>query len=108
MIKTKRTYGITKRSFALLIKTLYQYDEIEKAVIFGSRAMGNEKHGSDIDIAVYGSKISADLIRELKVILNEKHNIPYYIDIILFDDISNHELKTHIKNEGKIIFNKRK
>ncbi len=107
MLKTKNTFGISERSFLLLMGALKEYNEIEKAVIFGSRAMKNEKTGSDIDIAIYGNKIKPELIRELKVLFNEKYNIPYFVDIVLYNEITNCELKEHINKEGKILINKR-
>ena len=46
-------YGLLDRDIKYIIKALEQHDEIEKAIIFGSRAMGNYKKGSDVDIDVY-------------------------------------------------------
>ena len=47
-------FGLLDRDIKYIIKALEQHDEIEKAVIFGSRAMGNYKKGSDVDIAIIG------------------------------------------------------
>ena len=44
-------FGLLDRDIKYIIKALEQHDEIEKAIIFGSRAMGNYKKGSDVDIA---------------------------------------------------------
>ena len=46
--------GLLDRDIKYIRKALEKYDEIEKAVIFGSRAMGNYKKGSDVDIAIDG------------------------------------------------------
>ena len=106
MINADFTFGISKKSFSLLLSALQKYNEIEKAVIFGSRAMGNEKTGSDIDIAIYGAGVNNKLIVELKTILNEKMNIPYFVDLLEYKSISNMQLKDHIDKEGKILFNR--
>ncbi|WP_414646601.1 nucleotidyltransferase domain-containing protein [Clostridium tetani] len=55
------------------------FDEIEKAYIFGSRAKGNYKPGSDIDIAIYGENINLDILSKLNSILEEKSPMPYFL-----------------------------
>ena len=45
-------YGLLERDIRYIKKALEQCEEIEKAIIFGSRAMGNYKNGSDVDIVV--------------------------------------------------------
>ena len=51
-------YGLLDRDIKYIIKALEQHDEIEKAIIFGSRAMGNYKKGSDVDIAIIGENVT--------------------------------------------------
>ncbi|MBK7107123.1 MAG: nucleotidyltransferase domain-containing protein [Ignavibacteriae bacterium] len=103
-MKNDLTFGISEKSFFYLITALKNFPEVEKAVIFGSRAIGNAKAGSDIDIAVFGNELNTDIVRELKILLNEKYNIPYFIDVVEYNSISNAELKKHIIENGKIIF----
>ena len=98
-----KIFGISPKSYALLIEALSN-SEIDKAIIFGSRAMGNEKVGSDIDIAVLGDKLTVELLNKLKIQINEHCNIPYFVDIIDYKTISNLQLKEHIDEVGKIIF----
>lgn len=47
--------GITDKSFHLLINTFSSYPEVEQVIIFGSRAKGNFKKGSDIDLTIKGN-----------------------------------------------------
>ncbi|MGV3630005.1 MAG: nucleotidyltransferase family protein [Bacteroidota bacterium] len=94
-------FGISDSSYTLIKKELSIHPEIEKIIIFGSRAMGNFKTGSDIDLALYGKKISAQMLLDLSAILNEKLPIPYKIDLIHFDSLENQELKAHILRVGQ-------
>ena len=94
-------FGISDSSYTLIKKELSIHPEIEKIIIFGSRAMGNFKTGSDIDLALYGKKISAQMLLDLSAILNEKLPIPYKIDLIHFDSLENQELKAHIFRVGQ-------
>ena len=59
-----------------------KYKEIDRVIIFGSRAKGSFKKGSDIDIAVKGSRINDDIITRLSRKLNQESLIPHHIDII--------------------------
>ena len=97
-------FGIYPSSFQLLIDSLFKFKEIEKAIIFGSRAMGNYKEGSDIDLAVEGEYIDINTITKLSSFLNEELPIPYFIDVVDIKTINEPLLKEHIFKEGKVIF----
>ncbi|MDD2498976.1 MAG: nucleotidyltransferase domain-containing protein, partial [Desulfitobacteriaceae bacterium] len=55
-------FGLRESDLAYIISAIKELSEIEKAVIFGSRAKGNYKPGSDIDLAIYGDRISFDTV----------------------------------------------
>lgn len=75
--------------------------EIQSAIIFGSRAMGTSRNGSDVDIAIKGDRITEDLILEISSELNEKIQIPYRVDIVAPDLTDNEDLAENIKRVGK-------
>ncbi len=106
MTKPKSNFGISENSLKLIRDSFAEYSEIEKVVIFGSRALGIEKSGSDIDIAIFGKELNDSIIRTIKVLLNEKKAIPYFVDVIDYSSIENSQLKEHINNEGKIFWMK--
>ncbi|OQX97304.1 MAG: DNA polymerase III subunit beta [Bacteroidetes bacterium 4572_128] len=103
-MKIDNQFGIYNKSLKLIIEQLKKFPEIEKSVIFGSRAMGNYKKGSDIDIAIFGKKIYFENIASLNYQLNEFLPIPYFIDILIFHLLKNQDLKKHILKYGKIIY----
>jgi uncharacterized protein len=98
------SFGIYPNSLDLIINELNQLKEIERAVIFGSRAMGNYKKGSDIDIAIFGRNITLAAISKLNNHLNQELPIPYFIDILHYNSLTNQELKQHIDSYGIEIF----
>lgn len=98
-------YGLKGKDLELIIEKLRDNINIEKAVIFGSRAMGNFKKGSDVDIVLYGSNIENE-IRNINLELNERTNLPYFFDILNYNEIKNLDLKKHIDKFGKVIFEK--
>lgn len=96
-------YGLLERDLQWIEKAIAKYPEIEEAVIFGSRAMGNYKRGSDVDLAVKGARIDRRIINRISDDLNEEYPLPYFFDVVHYESISNEELKRHIDTVGKII-----
>lgn len=99
-------YGLLKRDLMYITKAIEKHAEIEEVILFGSRAMGNYKQGSDIDLAVKGAHVNLNIIRRLLDDLNEVYPLPYFFDIVNYDDIVNQELKNHIDAAGKTIYTK--
>jgi predicted nucleotidyltransferase len=79
------------------------YTDIKHLVLFGSRAKGSAKNGSDIDLAIVGNKIGFRELCKLGAKLDEL-DLPYKIDIINYDSITNQELKEHIDRVGIELF----
>jgi len=93
-----------KDSIIINIKNiLCKYDEIEKALIFGSRARGDYKKTSDIDIAIISGNITSTRLNLLRNDFDEL-DIIYTVDVVDFHKISKEELKNNIINEGVVIF----
>ncbi|CCQ92933.1 DNA polymerase, beta domain protein region [[Clostridium] ultunense Esp] len=99
-------FGIPSKSMSLIINALVQKEEIEKALIFGSRSMGNYKNGSDVDIAIFGKDITMEILNQLRIELNEKLPLPYYFDIVHYDSLEHDKLKEHIDKYGKVLYEK--
>jgi len=68
---------------------------VSRGVVFGSRAKGNYKKGSDVDIAIVGDE------QKVSRILNEECNLPYFFDVINIEKINNQNLIDHIHRVGK-------
>ena len=100
-------FGISEKSINMIIETLKKWVEIEKAVVFGSRAMGNYKNGSDIDLAIYGSEVREEIINDVRVQLNEELPLPYYFDIIHYESLVHEGLKEHIDTFGKLFYERK-
>lgn len=96
-------FGLSQKSLSEVIGVFRNYMEIDEAKLFGSRAMGNFKNGSDIDIAILGDAISLSLILKLKSDFEES-SLPYFVDIVNYNSISNPELKRHIDQNGITLY----
>lgn len=100
-------FGLLDRDINYILKALKQFEEIDKAIIFGSRAMGNYKKGSDIDMAIVGENVTTKTLFELDDYLNEVYPLPYFFDILRYDGILNENLLKHINTQGKTIYIKK-
>lgn len=75
---------------------------ISKAIIYGSRAMGNYREGSDIDLTLLGDVDHRTLARIAGEF--DDSNIPYTVDLSAYDKICNQNLKEHINRVGKVFY----
>jgi uncharacterized protein len=80
-----------------------RFPEIEHMSVFGSRALDTAKSGSDIDLCIFGDRVTHDTISLLKFYLLDETTIPVNIDVVHFESISNAELREHITRYGKAI-----
>jgi len=97
-------FGLRDKDLDNIIKTMQQFSEIKKAAIFGSRAKGNYKPGSDVDIAIWGNDISFTTLSRINAILEEESPMPYFFDIVDYSHLSHQELKSHIDRAGIIFY----
>jgi predicted nucleotidyltransferase len=93
------TFGLPVQTLQQIKHCLSHYPQIEWVKIYGSRAMGNYKRGSDIDL-VYANKedISGKLLADL-----DELPTPYLFDVTHYNSLENSQLKEHIDRVGQII-----
>ena len=72
---------------------------MEKAILYGSRAKGNFKRGSDIDLCLVGARLSMALLLNIDNQLDDLL-LPYKIDLSIRDHIDNPDLHSHIERIG--------
>ena len=97
--------GLTEKQLNIIIEVLMAYSFIDEAVLFGSRATGNFKSTSDIDIALKGS-MGDDQLAKVKQELQEEVMIPLFFDLVNYCEISNEALIREIDEKGIIIYKK--
>ena len=103
--KDSNQFGLKQSDLTYIIKTLSRFDTINKAIIFGSRAKGNYRNGSDVDIAIKGD-IDFRTVARLSYLLNEESFMPYRFDIVNYNRTKHSKLKEHIDRVGIIIYAK--
>ena len=97
-------YGLSDKTRTALDAIFRKYPGIRQAILYGSRAKGNYRNGSDIDMALKTDDTftRSDLLR----IGNDfdDSDIPYLVDVSIYDTLSNPDLKAHIDRVGKTLF----
>ena len=89
-------YGLSEINGKRIMDVFSRFSEVQEAVLFGSRAKGNYRQGSDIDIAVKGT-VSKDVLSALLVAFDETV-LPYFVDIVVYDHIKNIALIRHYES----------
>lgn len=79
--------------------------DIDKAILYGSRAKGNYREGSDIDISLVGNNFDFNKLLRIETELDDLL-LPYNIDLSIFDKIENQDLIEHIERVGIIFYEK--
>ena len=92
-------YGLTDNNLTQIKLVLKQFTEVEKAYLYGSRAKGNYKPSSDIDLVLKGQHLQ---LRQLSAISLQLDDLllPYKFDIAIYHQIDNDDLIDHINRVG--------
>lgn len=93
-------YGLKQKDIAEIIRQINKFPQIEVVYLFGSRAKGNFKDGSDVDIAISGDKIDYSVVSGLSYALNEETVLSYFFDVIHYETIDSESLLQHVKEYG--------
>ena len=94
------TFGLSPRDHKAITDILVKYTDVAEVHIFGSRANGNYKPFSDIDLAVMNEGVSDHTIMQIRVEF-EDSSLPYKVDLINYPSLTHSELKEHIARVGK-------
>jgi len=98
-------YGFTAEDQEQMQACFKRCPEIEKIVLFGSRAMNTFRSASDVDLVIYGKAVNRQTVLNLKNEL-EDTNIPYFFDVINAHTIDSPELLEHLRRHGKLLYKK--
>lgn len=94
--------GLLELDRIKICKVLERFSGLESAVLYGSRAMGNFKSNSDIDLAVLGDVSD----RELAALTGdlEELSMPYKFDVIALNQVKLEPLRKHVVDHGRVFW----
>ena len=99
-------FGLKESIIQRICGVLARYPQVEKAILYGSRAKGNYKTGSDIDLTLLGGEdLTLDVLRSIMGEIDDLL-LPYTFDLSVFRDINDPELTEHIQRVGRVFYEK--
>jgi predicted nucleotidyltransferase len=99
-------YGLSDRTLSALDSIFQKYPGVRQAVLYGSRAKGKYRQGSDIDLSLKTDDTftRTDFLRIAGDF--DDSDIPNFVDVLIYDKLSNPDLKAHIDRVGKILYSR--
>ena len=98
-------YGLKQEEMERIRDVLRHYGQIEKGILYGSRAKGNYRPDSDIDITLVGETLDLSKLLHIENDLDDLL-LPYKMDLSLLHKIQNTDLTEHIRRTGIIFYTK--
>ncbi len=96
-------FGLKEAIIAQINNVFAKYSQVESAILYGSRAKGNYKPGSDIDLTLTGSEVDLPLVHRIATALDDLL-LPYTFDLSAYCHLSNPDLLDHIDRVGKLFY----
>ena len=92
-------YGLSDKEFDEMTAIFGKFKNLEKVILYGSRAKGNYKKFSDVDITLEGDNLTLADLFQIQDLLYES-DLPYMYDVSIFSSITNPDLIDHIRRRG--------
>jgi len=102
MLADSSTTGLSDLQISRIRSVIESYPGIRQAVLFGSRAMGSHRYGSDIDIALDSDDLTIEDLLQLNTSIDDL-NLPFKVDLVHIQRIDNADLIDHIHRVGKVL-----
>ncbi len=98
-------HGLSKNVVERIQGVFKAHPEVGKAVLYGSRANGTHRSGSDIDITLFGSTLDDRVLASVENELDELF-LPYAFDLSNFSLLTHPALRDHIRRVGFVLYEK--
>ena len=98
-------FGLKESLLKNITAIFSDFPEVQSVIIYGSRAKGNFRPGSDIDLVLKGKKLNLTTLNLISLKIDDLL-LPYSFDMSLFDHIENSELIDHINRKGKLLYHR--
>lgn len=98
-------FGLTDEVIQAIEGIFASHPEVEKAILYGSRAKGTFKDSSDIDVTLVGNTMDINCQMQIAYELDELL-LPYKFDLSLYHHILQQDLKDHIQRVGQLLYHK--
>lgn len=98
-------FGLSEKVIDNINSVFRRFPGVDEVILYGSRAKGNFRTGSDIDLTIKGHKIDLSTLYKIERDLDDLM-LPYHIDLSILHQIDNPELLGHIQRVGKQFYSR--
>lgn len=96
-------WGLTKETIQKIRDCLALFPQVEKVVLYGSRAKGNYRVGSDIDLCIYGTAVDTNLLLKIEEKIDDLM-LPHSVDFCIHHLLDNKNFVDHIDRVGQVFY----
>lgn len=97
-------FGLSEKTMATIRAIYAQFPQIKRVILYGSRAKGTFRTGSDIDMTIVATpEFDFSLLAKINTLFYNS-SLPYLVDISDFSKLTDPDLLAHIKRCGKVIY----
>ena len=92
-------FGLKQETLEKINNVFQHYEQVEEVILYGSRAKGNYKEGSDIDLTIKGKDLNIFLLNKISDDLDNLM-LPYKFDLSIYNYLQNLDIIDHIEKIG--------
>lgn len=95
----KNQYGLPSRVLSKICAIFRKWPAITRVVLYGSRAMGNYRKGSDIDLCIEAEDFTLTQLLRVATQIDDLL-LPWKVDLVIKNRIDHEGLLEHINSVG--------
>lgn len=100
-------YGLSQHAIEQIQGVFSRFAEVEEVVLYGSRAKGTFRSGSDVDFALKGKAIPFQVFLQISSLLDDLM-LPFTFDLLIYQDVDNPALLDQIDRHGQLFYSREK
>ena len=104
-LRRKVSEDVDDNDLAFVANVIALYPQVERAYLFGSRARGQHRYNSDLDIGLVGDDVTTRLAGRLQSLLEGSH-IPQRFDVLAVESLDDPAFRRHILDEGILLYDR--
>lgn len=96
-------FGLSDITVSDIKSVFIKHSNVREVVIFGSRAKGNYREGSDIDLAVIADNLTYNQLMDIMIEIDDL-GLLYKVDLIDYNKNKDYPIGEHIRRVGKTFY----
>lgn len=98
------TFGLRDTDLDYMAELFTQHPDIEQVWLYGSRAKGTNRPGSDVDLALIGPDVKRETVRHIHFVLEEESPMPFFFDVLHWNTLTNSTMKAEIQRTAQLLY----